>query len=99
MINHHESQWFHLRFHLKFWKAKRLEKALKEWNASETECRRSECQVRVLEQETANDGCPGDVDGDFYGEPMVIDWDLTAIYWRFIGDLLVYWFMGDLLVI
>lgn len=31
--------------------AKRLEKALKEWNASETERRRSECQVRVLEQE------------------------------------------------
>ena len=85
----------------KFWKAKRLEKALKEWNASETERRRSECQVRVLEQETANDGCPGDVDGDFYGEPMVIDWDLTAIYWWFIGDLLVvyWWFIGDLLVI
>eukprot|EP00435_Cladocopium_sp_Y103_P016146 s3861_g4.t1 len=31
--------------------AKRLERALKEWNASETERRRSECQVRVLEQE------------------------------------------------
>mmetsp|Transcript_8505 Transcript_8505/g.13664 ORF Transcript_8505/g.13664 Transcript_8505/m.13664 type:complete len:366 (+) Transcript_8505:37-1134(+) len=31
--------------------AKRLERALKEWNASETERRRSECQVRVMEQE------------------------------------------------
>eukprot|EP00434_Breviolum_minutum_P023950 symbB.v1.2.021135.t1/scaffold1811.1/size100373/3 len=31
--------------------AQRLERALKEWNSSETERRRSECQVRVLEQE------------------------------------------------
>lgn len=30
---------------------KRLERALKEWNASETERRRAECSVRVLEQE------------------------------------------------
>ena len=30
--------------------AQRLERALKEWNSSETERRRSECQARVLEQ-------------------------------------------------
>ena len=29
-----------------------MERALKEWNASETERRRAECSVRVLEQET-----------------------------------------------